>query len=187
MKWFIILAAIVVVFLLLRRAASARHPPALSDKSSDKNEPPSRGSIIRMGKSVEADDVFEAWTSGDLSVMVGVLECKTNPIDRHFLLMGIVDQTYKNRHDTEQATLLQKAAELHLAEFPAIKPALEQDMDGVLPRVTTFQKYATYLTEQGDYAKAIDVCNQAISYGLHDGTKSGYEGRIARIAKNMSA
>jgi hypothetical protein len=134
---------------------------------------------------MEADDAFRAWTSGSLSDMVGALEKKTNLVDRHFLLMSIVDQTYKNRAHYESAELLRKVAEMHLEEFPKIKPVLLKEMGGILPRVTTFQKYATCLTEEGKYEKAVDVCEQAISYGLHDGTKSGYEGRIARIKKEM--
>jgi hypothetical protein len=53
--------------------------------------------IRRLGRSVKADDVFFAWTSGDLRRMLAVLHLKTNPIDRHFVLMGIVSLTYKGR------------------------------------------------------------------------------------------
>ncbi|MFU8815520.1 MAG: hypothetical protein ACNA7W_09250 [Pseudomonadales bacterium] len=60
-------------------------------------------------------------------------------------------------------------------EFPSVAPGL--------PRVPTFQKYATLLTEDGEYGTAIEVCRRAISFGLEDGTKAGYEGRIARIEK----
>ena len=74
-------------------------------------------------------------------------------------------------------------AEMHIAEFPQIVGPLEKDMDGVLPRVSTFQHYATLLTEQSKFDRAIEVCETAIRFGLHDGTKAGFEGRIDRINK----
>jgi hypothetical protein len=101
--------------------------------------------------------------------------------------MNIVDKAYKNRSDPDSAELLRKVAEMHVSEFPQIKPALKKEMDGILPRVTTFQKYATFLTENKEYEKALQICEQAISEGLHDGTKSGFEGRIERIKKKMAA
>ena len=69
---------------------------------------------------------------------------------------------------------------MHLREFPDIAPALKEDMGGTLPRVSVFQNYSTVLTEVEEYDKAMSICNKAIEYGLHDGTKSGFEGRIAK-------
>lgn len=33
-------------------------------------------------------------------------------------------------------------------------------MGGELPRVTTFQQYATLLTKRGEYKRAIEVCEE---------------------------
>jgi len=140
----------------------------------------------RLGKTVPVDDAFHAWTSGDLNEMLKALPVKTNLIDRHFLLMGIVDATYKNRTDPKMAQRCAQVAEMHLTEFPKIAPALKKDMDGILPRVTTFQHYATLLSEQGEYDKAIAVCEQAIKYGLRDNTQSGFKGRIERIKEQKA-
>ncbi len=141
---------------------------------------------IRMGKSVPVDDAFCAWTSGDLNAMLNALHIKTNLIDRHFLLMGIVAATYKNRSDEKMRALCSQIAEMHLAEFATIAPALKKDMDGPLPRVTTFQLYATLLSEQGEFERAIEVCQRALAYGLHDNTQSGFEGRIERLKKQKA-
>jgi hypothetical protein len=73
----------------------------------------------------------------------------------------------------------------HIAEFGKIAPALEKEM-GFLPRVITFQHYATLLTEDGKYDDAIDICNTALKFGLDDGTKSGFQGRIERIKKQAT-
>ncbi len=137
----------------------------------------------RQGKTVQVDDAFKAWTSGDLSKMLKAVDSKTNLIDRHFLLQSIVDATYKLRKEEKYKTLCIKHAEKHLQELPNIAPALKKDMGGKLPRITTFQNYATVLTEIGQFEEAIAICEQAIFYGLHDNTKSGYEGRIKRISK----
>ncbi|MBQ25085.1 hypothetical protein [Alcanivorax sp.] len=185
MKWIILVAIILAVIWLSKRSKSASVNQNQQKKNQEKSVSESKTYVTRQGQSVEADDVFHAWTSGSLSKMVDALESKTNLIDRHFLLMGIVDQAYKNRSVNENAALLQSVSEMHIAEFPTIKPALEKEMDGILPRVTTFQKYATFLTEKAEYEKAIEVCEQAIAHGLHDGTKSGFEGRIERIKKKM--
>ena len=56
-----------------------------------------------------------------------------------------------------------------------------------LPRVPTFQHYATLLTERGQFERVIQVCESAIGFGLDDGTKGGYKGRIERIKKKAAA
>ena len=144
--------------------------------------PESTAFISRQGKLIPVDDVFRAYTSGDLSQMLKAVSIKTNPIDRHFLLQLIVDATYKLRKEEKYRKLCIEYAIRHLQEFPDIAPALKEE-DGTLPHVTTFQKDATVLTENGEYDKAISICEKAIEYGLHDYTKSGFEGRIERIKK----
>tara|TARA_R110002111_G_scaffold256979_4_gene324804 strand:+ start:8009 stop:8530 length:522 start_codon:yes stop_codon:yes gene_type:complete len=145
----------------------------------------SAGLTMRMGKCVPVDEVFKAWTSGDLSKMLGALNSKTNLIDRHFLLQSIVTATYKLRKNSSKREICIKISEVHIQEFSKIAPALQKDMGGQLPRISTFQQYATVLTEDGNYEKAISVCEKALEYGVHDGTKSGFEGRIARIRKKV--
>jgi hypothetical protein len=138
---------------------------------------------LRDGEMVETGEVFSAWTSQDLDKMTAALDEDAHPVDRHFLLMTIVDEAYKQRDDPAKRDLCARIAEQHIAEFPDLKQPLIDSVDGILPRVTTFQKYALLLTEQGDYERAIEVCETALSHGLHDGTKSGFQGRIERIKK----
>lgn len=142
-------------------------------------------STFRQGKTNSSDDVFKAWTSGSLDEMLQAVNLQTNLIDRHFLLQSIVTESYKLRNQRQYREMCVEFAEKYLSEFPDIAPALKEDMDGKLPRITTFQYYATLLTENEEYEKAIAICKQAIAYGLQDGTKSGFEGRIARIEKKI--
>jgi hypothetical protein len=143
--------------------------------------------IYRMGHHIKADKVFIAWSSGDLNKMLTAMPVKTNPIDRHFLLQTIVELTYKRRKEPEMRRICREIAEKHISEFSALAPALKQDMGGDLPRVPTFQHFATLLTEDGQYDYAERVCNIAIDYGLHDGTQSGFEGRIEKIKKKRTS
>jgi len=156
---------------------------SLFRKKSQPQKEESTAFTLRQGKSVPVDDAFCAWTSGDLDQMLKAVSTKTNPIDRHFLLQSIVDATYKLRKEEQYRKLCIEYAEKHLQEFPSIAPALKEEMGGTLPRVATFQNYATLLTEKGEYEKAISICEKALEYGLHDNTKSGFEGRIERIKK----
>lgn len=151
------------------------------DQAQQKVEPTSF--ILRQGKYVPVDDAFSAWTSGDINEMLEAESTKTNPVDRHYLLQSIVGEAYKLRKDEKYKQLCIEYADKYLREIPSIVHVLKDEEDGLLPRVSTFQHYATVLAENGEYEKAIDVCEQAIRYGLHDNTKSGYKGRITRIKK----
>lgn len=141
--------------------------------------------IIREGAAQPADEVFDAWTSKNLDQMISLTSKQTSKVDRHFLLQGIVDETYKLREQPNHHSQCIKYSKLHLKELPELVDSLKESLGGTLPRITTFQKYATLLTEDGAFDEAIDVCKLAISYGLKDGTKSGFEGRIERIKKKM--
>jgi hypothetical protein len=129
---------------------------------------------LRDGKLVRADGVFDAWTSGNLNRMMAQINTLTHPVDRHFLLMGIVNESYKIREQPEWGEVCVRVARTHLAEFPQLAIALKRNFNGTLPNVATFVRLATVLTERGDYGGAINVCQQAISYGLADGTKGGW-------------
>ena len=140
--------------------------------------------ITRQGRFVPADEVFEAWTSGDIDLMVRALNYKTNPVDRHFLLMNLCKQAYMARkRDPAMRDLACRVGFQHVEEFPSLVKPLRRDMGGFLPRVPTFQNLATLLTEDGKYEEAIAVCEAAITHELSDGTKGGFAERIQRIRK----
>lgn len=141
--------------------------------------------VKRLGRNIPADEVFKAWTSGNIDRMLAAIKFKTNLIDRHFLLISIVEYAYKNRNSrTELRKICVEIAELHISELPEILPALKEDM-GRLPRITTFEHYATLLSEACNFDRAIQVCEQAMAIGLTDNTQTGFEGRIERIRKQQ--
>ena len=143
--------------------------------------------ITRCGKQLAADEVFEAWTSGDLDRMVQALLLPTHPVDRHFLLMGIVEQSYKLQGLDEMRELCLRVGRLHAAEYPGIAPALREDANGQLPpQVPSFVKLIALLEDEGELEEAARVCEMAIGFGLEDGTKGGYKRRLASIARTLS-
>jgi hypothetical protein len=142
--------------------------------------------IERMGRWVDADEAFEAWTSADLARMLAARSVRTNPIDRHFLLQSIVKETYRLRSDPKMKRLCIETGMTHLSEFSAIAPALRTDFDGTLPRVPSFAWLATALAEEGRVEEAVRACETAARFGLEDGTKAGYLGRAERLARQKS-
>ena len=176
MFW-IILFLIVIIVIAVAVAGS-------SIKASGGSAASKTRYVVRNGKPQQADTVFDAWTSGDLSAMLSQLNHKTTLVDRHFLLMSIVTATYKQRDNPEMRAMCQRIAHMHIEEFPRIRPALKRSL-GVLPRVPTFQQYATILAEDYQFEDAIAVCRTALDLGLSDGTQSGFEGRIERIKKKQ--
>lgn len=130
-----------------------------------------------------SNDVHEAWVSGDLTQMLAVLDSRCDLLDRHFLLQEIVRESYRLRHErTDMRELCERIGRRHLKEFPDIARRFATEHGG-LPHVLTFQHLATLLMERGDYNESIQVCEEAISYGLSDFTKSGFSGRIHRIRR----
>ena len=174
MEWLVIIVVVIIIVWLFGRFSSS--------------ESPNRGTVSekwieREGEFVQADEAFNAWTSGDFATMVQALEIPTNPIDRHFLLLSIVEKAYKERGDPSMRSLFLKHAQQHVDEFPGLVTPLKQEFDGQLPRVPTFQYLATVHTEDGRFDEAIEICECALTFDLHDGTESGFEGRIQRIQK----
>jgi tetratricopeptide (TPR) repeat protein len=139
---------------------------------------------LRNGKMVECDERYKASQSGDFNWMLKQLYQKGDPIDTHFLYLQLIGQAYARRKEPEMRVLFKKLALEHVEKFDSIRGPLIKDI-GMLPRVPTFQYLATVYTEDGEYEKAMEVCEKAIAFGLNDGTKGGYEGRIERIKKKM--
>ena len=75
----------------------------------------SKSYVIRNGRAVEADESLNAWTSRNLDEMIKAAETDTNPIDRHFLLQTIVDETYKRRDEEKFRDLCIEFSEKHIS------------------------------------------------------------------------
>jgi tetratricopeptide (TPR) repeat protein len=141
-----------------------------------------KSSYLRDGALVESDERHEAVNSGDCDRMLKQLYKKGDLIDTHFLYLQLIGQAYSHRKEPEMRARFKKLANEHVEKFASIREQLIKEI-GILPRVPSFQYLATVYAEDGEYAKAIEVCEKAITFGLNDGTKGGYLGRIERIKK----
>jgi len=138
----------------------------------------------RKGMEIRADEVFEARISNDFDKMIKAVSIKADLVDRHFLLQAIIAESYKKRDEDIFKEHCLKHSKIYLSEVNDLLTALKKEF-GELPRVSVFQNYATLLAELNEFDEAIKVCEIAISFGLKDGTKGGYESRIERIKKKQ--
>jgi hypothetical protein len=137
--------------------------------------------ILRGGKHIRAGETHFAAFSNDLDRMLAAIDIQGGHIiDRHFLLLNIVNICYAKRDDEKFRKIAMSVADIHISEMRSIVNYFIKK-EKFVPRITTFQHYATILTENGEYDKAISVCGKAIELDLHDNTISGFEGRIERI------
>jgi hypothetical protein len=113
--------------------------------------------VVRNGKSTLGDEAFLAWNSGDLTRMLAATACKTNPIDRHYLLLSIVQATYKQRGIPRMRDLCVKWGRQHLEELPQLRGPLRKDMGGTMPNVPTLDLVRRALLEVGDAEQAKEV------------------------------
>jgi hypothetical protein len=130
--------------------------------------------------------VFDAYSSGDLEIMLDALPVRARKVDRHFLLMSIVEATHQRRDDVAMRVLCCEIADLHLREFPSMVRTLKGEGNEPLPHVSTFRLYADVLTEMGRYSRAIEVCEMAMRFDQDDGTRGGFPGRIEDIRWHAS-
>jgi hypothetical protein len=148
------------------------------------NKNPAKSYYLRDGALVVSDERRDALNSGDFDPMLKQLYKKGDPIDTHFLYLQLIGQAYSRRNEPEMRVLFKKLATEHVEKFTSIRGQLIKEV-GILPRVPTFQYLATVYTEDHEYETAIEVCEKAIAFGLNDGTKGGYRGRIERIKKKV--
>lgn len=113
-------------------------------------------------------------------------KAKGSIIDLHFFYLSAADCYYRQAKEKPQA--LDSAicyCKKDIDLFPKYKRPLMKEMGGKLPKIPAFQMLAMCYEKQEKYVEAIEVCNDAIKYGLKDGTVSGFAGRIERIEKKI--
>ena len=141
---------------------------------------------MRSGRLVKTDERHKAFLSNDFNCMLRQLHKNGDPIDTHFLYLQTSKHAYSKRKDEKMRKLFKKIASEHVDMFDSLVEPLRKEI-GILPHVPTFQYLATVYTEDGEYEKAIEVCEKAMKFGLRDGTKGGFPMRIERIKKKMKS
>ena len=144
--------------------------------------------MLRFGQFIPTDEVRDAWVSGDLERMLRAASLQTNlgrpPLPPIRNREGDVQASAQSQ---ELAALCAQYSEQHLAEFQTIAPALKADMARPSSCADLPVLRRRLLAEQGDFERAIWVCELAKYYGLEDGTKAGFDGRMARIRREAGS
>jgi len=135
--------------------------------------------LNKFKKPDDYDPVEEAWKTQDLKKMLKALKWKAKkPLSRHFLLLYIVQKTYKKRKESKKMTqLCEEIAQIHLSELNQYTPLL-QELFGQVPNIQTHHYLATILSESHQYDAAIQVCLKALAIGIPPGKGGSYKDRI---------
>lgn len=129
--------------------------------------------------------VEQALASGEESIMIAALEETDDPLLQDALLTRIVATYYRRRSEPAARELFYHYAGRHIEMIPSVLTVLGQSGNERPVRMDTFKMAAIAMEEDKRYAEAIALCNSALSLGLENGTKTGFEGRIARLKKKQ--
>jgi hypothetical protein len=154
---------------------------SIVSKANAKNEPEEEN----VSETIK-EKVRQTLASGDLDKMTVILEETYDPILRDMLFNQIVPTFYRQRHEQNSKEAFYHFAGKHIEETAAILKALDNSQKGRPARIETFKMMAIALGEDECFDEAINICNIALSLGLEDGTKTGFEGRITRYEKKMT-
>jgi len=147
----------------------------------------------RQARKPEAPEVSrqerlrDAIGSGDLQKMEEILPELVSPLDRHELLSAVIKKTYALRSQPAMRARLYEFGQVYIGEFDRMAPLLQKSSQGRPVEAPAIKSLAIALEEDRKFDAAIDLCRKALAWGLDDGTKTGYEGRIRRIKKKQFA
>lgn len=79
--------------------------------------------VVRFGETIDADAVYDAWTSGDFDRMRAALHIPTNLVERDCLLATFVEQLYRRRADPAVRRELFEVGAIHLQEMQVLRAA----------------------------------------------------------------
>ena len=112
----------------------------------------------------------------------------SDPWQRHMVYTKGIDYAYKKRSsDKTMRSYVVEYGQSYIKRFDSVKEAVFEHFEDSPRLVPIFKQLAIVFEEEKAFDKAIKVCGAAISYGLDDGTNTGYDGRIERLEKKKSA
>ena len=131
-----------------------------------------------------------------------MLRCSTRgdePITRHFIYNSLIELYYRQRETRADALessvryciedierigrfiAAWKQEEKRIAASVGHKIPKDEEIE--IPRIPSFQRLIIIYEKQGKIKEAMELCQHAIGLGLHDNTKGGFEGRLARLQR----
>jgi hypothetical protein len=109
-----------------------------------------------------------------------------DPLDRWQRLASIAEKAYRGRSQPLQRARFVRCARAMMADYERVAPRLqstEEDQPLVLP---VLRQLAILLDQEGDLVGATAVCRQALAWGVEDGTRTGFAGRLARLRQKQT-
>lgn len=134
----------------------------------------------------EAERVRAALSSGDAAIMERLLGETKDAVLRHRMLTHIVADHYRLRERSADRTAFYAFAQQHMEEASSILRAFHSAGQSRPDRIDAFKMTAIAMDEDSRFEEAIAVCRAASALDLQDGTKTGFEGRIARLEKKLN-
>lgn len=110
-----------------------------------------------------------------------------NALDVHYFCEQAASCYYKQRKfrpDAVDLTMYFCLRDIEL--FPEYAKLMQSQYDYVPPKIMTFQQLAILYEKQGQYQKAIEICDLAMSYGLEDTTQGGYPARVEKLQRKLN-
>jgi hypothetical protein len=102
-------------------------------------------------------------------------------------LSELAETAYRRRSDPDSRNLFIRCARAMMADFEGIAEQLRSEAETQVVELPVFGRLAIVLDQDGDLTGAMAVCRQALEWGVEDGTKTGFTGRLARLGKKASA
>lgn len=164
-------------FVDIYRIAKAK--PATADADAPASET-SSGEFPKLDTSVMPQEQ---------ALMVRYQEAKAaaDLMDLHYALNGLLEYYYTNREKSPaNADRCIQFCQEDVDLYTQLYPLFIADM-GFIPRLPAFQRLAMVYEQQGEYQKAIEVCELGIKHELADGTQGGFKARREKMVKKLQA
>lgn len=157
--------------------------------SKHRGQPPKSASSANSDQTKKAhrNKPEKPWRSDELDELIDASKFTLDLVHRHTLLTNIIKKAHKQYADASMKKIFHRFARIHLDEFPELAPALKSRHGGSLPEIPSFKLCALVFEREQDFAAAIAVCKMAIKYGIDDGTRSGFNGRLKRLQKKQGS
>ena len=169
-----------------RKAERPRPVPAAHKPVPSKEKRPAREPQAVETQPPPEETLDGIIASGRPEAMQAALSRTDDPWQRHLLYTALVETAYKQRKQTADRVAVLTYAGRSIDEFERIEPVLRAKSGDEAVQAPVFKMMAITLDENQAYDEAVEVCQKALHWGLDDGTKTGFKGRMARIRRKAS-
>lgn len=152
---------------------------ASSADASDATEKPSKALLAFSQALIDRGDQALAEKA-----LLEAIAQSDDPVSVHDAFHSLVELTFAQRDRAEAMERCKQYCIRYINRFKEMKKPLLRAFGGTLPPQPAFYRLATIYEQQGNDRDAIKICNMAIKNNVRDVAKSGFAGRIERIAQH---